>query len=545
MSSAIQFQDQKELENAVRELQSFMDITAVTLHEAETAGKRGYILTIILREDSQQIASEMYDWADKVLKKYPSVPYVIINLWDVLHRLKHGSLYYLKWYLSNISLFKNEEFGFKITKDIPSVSVLLKKAVKKNSGLLAKAESLRRGSQHYEGTNNHHMAIYTIHQAVNLLFGIIGELVMGKSHSNHYTLEHLNTIKDYAPILKQVFNTDHDKDREIADLLDRARIEFPYGGKTKIKKDRVKDAQKKLYRILKETKKIFQDQLSYCEEKSVFFIEPKQNPEILNDGVIDYEKIVSDTVTSYLKTEAVYCFGTAEKRVKHFYLLVLFKESKVNAVHDLADMIKSRTKEQCTATLLIHHISELKSATGDQKYFFLNVIKNGKALFKKESVALEFGDLPVRSITSAKEYLCYRNIVVNYMESWQGDYEWACYAPLKGLMLHTMAEQICLGMIRLFMGYSPNHFSLSYLLEICDYFNPEISTYFPRVTEQDRNLFTILSRSYTSLRYSGADTFSELDMNLLQDRYNDFAGFCTAVVKDELGRTENLISAEL
>ncbi|MFH7004213.1 hypothetical protein [Flavobacterium bizetiae] len=545
MSSAIQFQQQKELENAVRELQSFMDITAVTLHEAETAGKRGYILTIILREDSQQIASEMYDWADKVLKKYPSVPYVIINLWDVLHRLKNGSLYYLKWYLSNISLFKNEEFDFKIKKDIPTVSVLLKKAVKKNNGLLAKAESLRRGSQHYEGTNNHYMALYTIHQAVNLLFGIIGELVRGKSHSNHYTLDHLNKIKDYAPVLNQVFNDDDAKDKEITDLLDKARIEFPYGGNTKIKKDKIKEAQKKLNRILKETKKIFQDQLSYCEGKSIFFIEPKQNPEILNDAVIDYEKIVSDTVTSYLKTEAVYCFGAAEKSIKHFYLLVLVKEGKINAVHDLADIIKSRTKEQCTATLLIHHTSELKTATGDQKYFFLNVIKNGKALFKKESAVLEFGDLPVRSITSAKEYLCYRNTVVNYMESWQGDYEWACYAPLKGLMLHTMAEQICLGMIRLFMGYSPNHFALSYLLEICDHFNAEISSYFPRVTEQDRNLFMILSRSYASLRYSGADTFSEEDMNLLQDRYNDFAGFCYTVVKDELARAENLISAEL
>lgn len=545
MSSAIQFQQQKELENAVRELQSFMDITAVTLHEAETAGKRGYILTIILREDSQQIASEMYDWADKVLKKYPSVPYVIINLWDVLHRLKNGSLYYLKWYLSNISLFKNEEFDFKIKKDIPTVSVLLKKAVKKNNGLLAKAESLRRGSQHYEGTNNHYMALYTIHQAVNLLFGIIGELVRGKSHSNHYTLDHLNKIKDYAPVLNQVFNDDDAKDKEITDLLDKARIEFPYEGNTKIKKDKIKEAQKKLNRILKETKKIFQDQLSYCEGKSIFFIEPKQNPEILNDAVIDYEKIVSDTVTSYLKTEAVYCFGAAEKSIKHFYLLVLVKEGKINAVHDLADIIKSRTKEQCTATLLIHHTSELKTATGDQKYFFLNVIKNGKALFKKESAVLEFGDLPVRSITSAKEYLCYRNTVVNYMESWQGDYEWACYAPLKGLMLHTMAEQICLGMIRLFMGYSPNHFALSYLLEICDHFNAEISSYFPRVTEQDRNLFMILSRSYASLRYSGADTFSEEDMNLLQDRYNDFAGFCYTVVKDELARAENLISAEL
>ncbi|WP_286971899.1 hypothetical protein [Flavobacterium sp. UBA4854] len=542
--SAVQIQKQKELENAVRELQSFMDITAVTLHEAQTAGRNGHILTIILREESDQIASEMYVWADKVLNKYTSDAYIIINIADLLHRLKSGNLYYLKWYLSSNALFKDEEFDFKIKTNIPLVSALLKKAIKKCNQYSAKAESLRRGSQHYEGTNNHPLALYTIHQTINLLFGYIGEMVMGKEHSDYYILRQLKIIKDFAPVLTKIFDAENKSDLEIAKLMDEARINFPYSGDVKIKKDKVKGAQKKLSQILKEAKKIFQEQLSYCERKAVIFSEPKQLEKQSETEICDLEKIISTAVTSYLKTEAIYCFDKVHTSGMHYYLLIFTSENKTNAVHDLADIIRSRTKEKCSATLLIHTLSDFHNATADQKHFFTYIILNGTLLFKKDSVVLEVKSLALRSLSPAKEYLSYRNIIVNNMESWQEDYEWACYAPLKALMLHTMIEQICLGMLRFITGYSPNHFSLSYLLELCRYFNEEISTFFPRITEQDRNLFTLLSRSHASLRYSGEDTFSEEDMNLLQDRYNDFARFCTSLVKNELERIENLTSVE-
>lgn len=538
--SAVQIQKQKELENAVRELQSFMDITAVTLHEAQTAGRNGHILSIILKEESDQIASEMYVWADNVLNKYAPGRYIIINIGDVVHRLKNGSLYYLKWYLSSIILFKDEEFDFKIKKDIPPVSALLKKAVKKCNQYSAKAESLRRGSQHYEGTNNHGLALYTIHQTINLLFGYIGELVMGKEHSDYYILRHLKIIKDFTPVLTKIFDAENKSDLEIAKLMDEARINFPYSGGVKIKKDKVKEAQKKLSQILKEAKKIFQEQLSYCEQKAVTFSEPKQLEKQSEAEISDYEKIISTAVTSYLKTEAIYCFNKVHSSALHYYLLIFTSENKTNAVHDLVGIIRSRTKEKCTATLLIHTIAEFQNATGDQKHFFTNAILNSTALFKKDSTVLDAKSLSVRNLSPAKEYLSYRNIIVNNMERWQEDYEWACYAPLKALMLHTMTEQICLGMLRFFTGYSPNHFSLSYLLELCSYFNDDISTFFPRITEQDRNLFTLLSRTYSSLRYSGEDTFSEEDMNLLQERYNDFARFCTSLVKNELEKIEIL-----
>lgn len=55
--NAIEFPQQKELEAAISDLRVFMDIAEVSLHEANTAGKQGYILTIILQEDGDQISS--------------------------------------------------------------------------------------------------------------------------------------------------------------------------------------------------------------------------------------------------------------------------------------------------------------------------------------------------------------------------------------------------------------------------------------------------------------------------------------------------------
>jgi hypothetical protein len=80
--NAIEFPQQKELEAAIADLRVFMDIDAVSLHEANTVGKSGYITTIILAEDSDQIASDMYDWVDKIFKKHLEITYRIINYLD-------------------------------------------------------------------------------------------------------------------------------------------------------------------------------------------------------------------------------------------------------------------------------------------------------------------------------------------------------------------------------------------------------------------------------------------------------------------------------
>lgn len=536
--NTIQFPQQKELELAISELQVFMDITAVTLHEANTAGKKGHILMIILEEDSKQIATEMYHWVDKVLKRHLDIAYRIVNIRDVLYQLKQGNLYYIKWYLGSIYLFRNEEFDFKI-KQLPKAKELLKKTIKKNTRLLAKAEALRRGAQHYAGTNSHQLGLVTIVQTINLLLGIIGELVMGKMHAKMNIFNHIELIKDFAPVVCNFFDSHNSQDVQLAKLLDDAYRDFPHSGKTKILKESIVAAQKKLQAILTETKNIYKEQLTYCEEELISFVDPVQADPILEVAELCNETIIVHIIRAYLKTAAIYCLDNHEATMTHYYLLVLVEEHKENAVHDLVDIIKSKTSGKCTATLLIHKVSELQTTSEDQRYFFWNVLDKGLCLYQNQQINLTVLEAnPRRHYESASAYLQCRNVIVNSMESWQENDQWTGYTPLKGVILGQLIEQICLGMIRLFMGYTPNHFSLAYLLEICQYFDPLAGSFFPRHTKEDITLFRLLSSSHWILRYSADDQFSDKDKDLLSKRYVDFSYHCKEVVKNELERIE-------
>jgi hypothetical protein len=535
---AIQFPEQKELEIIIWELQVFMDISAVTLHEANTAGKSGYILMIILEEDSNQIATEMYQWADKVFKRHFEITYRIINIRDVLHQLKHGNLFFIKWYLGSTYLCRSEEFDFKI-KQLPKAKELLKKTIKKNTRLLAKAEALRRGAQHYTGTNSHQLGLVTIVQAINLLLGVIGELVMGKMHTKMHIFNHMELIKNFAPVVSDFFDSHNNQDVQLAKLLDDSYRDSPHSGKTKIIKESIVKAQNKLQVILTETKKIYKEQLAYCEGEVLRFVDPVPAGSILEVNELCNETIISHIIRAYLKTAAIYCFDKREATMTHYFLLVLVEESKENAVHDLVDIIKSKTNGKCTATLLIHKVSELQTSSEDQRYFFWNVLDKGLCLYQNQQINLTVLEAnPRRHYESAKAYLQCRNVIVNSMESWQENDQGAGYSPLTGVMLGQLIEQMCLGMIRLFMGYSPNHFSLAYLLEICDFFDPLTGSFFPRQTKEDITLFRLLSSSYRVLRYSGYDQFSDKDKDLLGKRYVDFSYHCKEIVKNELERIE-------
>lgn len=434
--STNQLPQQKELESAISELRVFMDITAVSLHEANTAGKSGYILTIILEEESDEIASEMYDWADKIFKRHFEITYRIINIIDLIDYIKRGNLYYIKWYLAGIHLFKGDGFEEKMNNELPKAQNLLEKAIQHFTSRIAKAEALQRGAQHYAGTNNHLLALFTIHQNITHLFAVAEELVMGRVYLNNNISHHQETIKDFAPQFAKFFDRSNDEDVQMMVLLHKAHRDFSYSDKMKIKKEIVTTAYKKMQQFLKQVKKVCKEQLSYCHDKLLTFKEPVKAESYSKVIVLSDESIITGIITSYIKTKAIYCFGKHASNINHYYLLVLEEEHKENAVNDLATIIKSKTKGKCTATLLIHSMSDIRTKHPDQQYFFWNVIKNGELLFTdKESYLLDLQQTPKRNYESAKEYLRWRNVIVNYMEGWQDDYEWALYAPLKGVML--------------------------------------------------------------------------------------------------------------
>lgn len=533
---AIEFAQKKEVEAAVADLRVFMDLAAVTLHEANTAGKEDYILTLVLSEEGEGIAYEMYDWTDKVLAKHTDISYRIINIRDVIEYLKKGNLYYIKWYLGHTYLFRTEEAESKLNPVNFNIRKLLEKSINSFTGWLSRAQVLQRGAQHYAGTNNHQLALYTIYQAIIFLFGIGGKLVAGKGYTASIWSQQ-QALKSFAPSLVRLFDRDNAEDSRIADLLHKANRDFPYFGTEKVKKELVIADYKKLQLLLKLVRNIYKEQLAYCEERLKFYPVSIPCPDI---QVETNDSKISRIITRYIKTAAIFCFGKREGTTTHYYLLVFERHHKDNAVHDLGDIIRSKTKGQCSATFLIHHVDEIHLAKGEQRVFLSNVINTGETLFKHESVKelTHIEQVPERDYKQAISYLQNRNLIVNQISEWQGEYEWANYSPLKAVMLHHIVEQACLGMLKLFLGYTPNHFALGYLLELCEYFAPSAGKFFPRSSAEDKRLFKILSRYSWTLRYSGDDDVDFEDMSVLQTRCNDFAEYAQEVIQKELERIQ-------
>ena len=181
-------------------------------------------------------------------------------------------------------------------------------------------------------------------------------------------------------------------------------------------------------------------------------------------------------------------------------------------------------------------MTELTTEQADQKYFFDKVICSGQVLYlNPESQTIFNTVMPQqRNLAPAVEYLHYRNTIANILLEHVADGYDSSYTHLTGILLHHVVEQACLAMIRLFLGYSPNYFSIGYLLEICEHFSPEIANFFPTRTDQDKRILKQLSRQPWTLRYSGKDIVSTDEMELLEGRCNEFVAHVHTLVNKAL-----------
>ncbi|WP_116786995.1 hypothetical protein [Flavobacterium psychrotrophum] len=559
---AIIIPSEKEFEALINDLRVLMDVTAITLHESNTAGKMGDILTIVMEGNFTEIASEMYDRSEKLFEKYSvQLPCKIVDSADVIHKLKDGNLYYLKWYLTCRTLFKNDTAYSKMIEKLPAAQSVFLKAMKHVLQMFGKADAMSRGAQHYMGTNSHQLALLTIHQNIISLFGIVGELTSGKAYSGKSVNDQQGITEEFAPAFSKLFDRSNPEEAELVELLHTVTRSFPYTGNIKIKKETVVTAYKKMQWMLKETRKVYKEQLSSCEAALSTFQEPvREKPLKLSDTNDENTALdkISRIIIKAIKTKAIYCFGKNEalpprdslaveekKATINFYLLVFEDGLTPNTAHDLAGKIRSKSKGRYTVTLLIHNVAELETEQADQKYFFHKVISSGQQVYLTEHQPIFNSVTPQqRNIAPAIEYLHYRNTIANILLEHVADGYDSSYTHLTGMLLHHVVEQACLAMIRLFLGYSPNYFSIGYLLEICEHFSPEIANFFPTRTESDLRILKQLSRQPWTLRYSGKDMVSTDEMELLEGRCNEFVAHVHTLVNKALEDMQGMDKSE-
>jgi len=389
--------------------------------------------------------------------------------------------------------------------------------------------------RHYIKGGNLLQAAYTLHQAMRWLFITASRFLTGEWLVADDLQVQQQHIGSFSVALGNTFDEKLSEDVALLELLHRACKAVKADGEAPIvtiELLEVLELKKEVMR--KEVHRLF----AACMERCRYQFSLKKQPLIVLDEA-DPLHYITTLITDTASASALYCLGerTIERKVlhhmlagnvagscnTHYYLLLFVNDYVQDAPGNIADKISTLTNGRYTATVLLHGKKSLGTKNSDQQYFFYNAMERGRLLFKESARPpyLPFATPPARDMERAKKYVEQRNrTVAFFIETENQDVGNA--TKMKVYLLHLILEHTCLGLIRLHLGYTPNHFSLSFLFELCEYFSPLSEMLFPRETDKDKALFRLLSLSPNDLRHGTVDDVAHHDYEVLRNRCMEF-----------------------
>jgi hypothetical protein len=248
----------------------------------------------------------------------------------------------------------------------------------------------------------------------------------------------------------------------------------------------------------------------------------------------NFPAVITSIINSYLQPEAIFCFGSSHVshevsgvfapltfrgyEQRHFSLLVVANEARPNAIAEVSDLVYVNSNGMFSVTVLLHSREWINKAPDKYRDFFARVVA-APAVYQAVEWELpaawvgEFG----RDFDAAAKAWEHRQVIIEASLQAENAIEHPAGEQVRAALLHQVAEQVCLGLIEVFMGYRPVHFALGYLFDLCGNFTPLVADIFPRHTTEEKGLFKLLASNPALLRHRSQE-LSLTDIELLQRR---------------------------
>jgi len=227
-------------------------------------------------------------------------------------------------------------------------------------------------------------------------------------------------------------------------------------------------------------------------------------------GTAYRQQIVESIFSS--ATQTVQC-------VNHYYLLVLIKSGK-ESKNRVQDKIENNLQHYRPTTAIVLEIETFARWLQDGHSFASQVNQNATLLYN--GGGYEFGNAKEvnEEVLRKQNNQCLsvsRQKVQAFLAgadlfTLRKDYKMAAF------MLHQAAEQTLLSLFLINTGFSLNTHNLDKLLRYCSMFLPQLLALFPRETEKDKRLFSLLQKAYIDARYQQDFTISYADLVILNEQ---------------------------
>jgi hypothetical protein len=544
---------QAELEKVIELMLALSDASTIYFSPHVEEDLNAGIIMVIIGEDSPHFWDELNDNYWKVFEAFPQFSFRIFDANWVKDELMDGNPFFAMHCTKNSLVYSTEgskEFNF-VERLKPKR--FLKKAKSKYEVADYSAFVLGINLKYYQRREDHLQAAYNIHQNIRWLFIAAENFLSGEWLVEHDLKTHQRHLGMFSKELAKTFNSEVDEEMQLLELLNAACYAVQSGydiPELSAEIIELAEAKKDWLRI--EVSRLFNECVCRCR----YEFSRSKSPLITIDEN-DPLKLITRIITNAVSTSAVYCFGQrtiSKSEVSkifndnhvdfvstHYYMFLIAKDFQADVPGNIAYSVKAQTGGRCTVTVVMHSKKSLNQKSGDQQHFFYQIMQRGTLLFQETSTPpfLPFEEVPVRNIKSAKMYLQQRDRTKQFlMEAEAMDSSGA--TKIHVYLMHLVIEQTCLGLIRLFLGYMPNHHNLSFLFELCEYFTPLTAELFPRQTQKDKELLKVLSGHTTSLRYGFVDDVPSHDYEVLNNRYYEFVERADKLAVIELERLEKL-----
>lgn len=227
----------------------------------------------------------------------------------------------------------------------------------------------------------------------------------------------------------------------------------------------------------------------------------------------------------------------------HFNLLVFSASSFPNGATNIANALAEQSGKTITVAVLLHKVTDLATKQASQQWFFDQVLRNGQRLYlDTAAVPYVLNHSPARDVVTDTAYWnkCLAVVRFNLQAATEsGQVE---VTLCKIALLHTVAIQLALGLLRVFLGYTPNEFGLKYLLQLCGHFTDLPAQLFYQQTPEAIKRYKMLCAPPTMLHHWTRLNASEQDYLWLLDACTVFLRLATELVAPELEKLATTIT---
>lgn len=195
---------------------------------------------------------------------------------------------------------------------------------------------------------------------------------------------------------------------------------------------------------------------------------------------------------------------------------------------------------------IVHTQGEVNSGLAEGRYFFVDIARDGIALYQAEDDELPEPQpkAPAEALAMAREYAEeWLSSAASFRRGYQhavddGDLKKAVFD------LHQTAERLYHGLLLVLTFYSPHTHNIAFLRSQAERHDPRMIEAWPREARADRARFEKLKEAYVKARYSKHFQIGADELTWLGERVEGLARIVKTICDERIARLERIVAEQ-